>query len=336
MTSPIVAVGSLGGTITMTGREGAAVQPRLSAEDLMSSLPGLADSVRIRTRTIATKPGASLSGEDVAATLTWARQAVDDGAAGIVLIQGTDTIEESAFLLDLYWDRSEPLVVTGAMRPPGSAGADGPGNLLAATHTATAPQARDRGVLVVLDNTIHDARFVWKARSGRLGAFESSPFGPVGFVEESVVHCAEAPLRAPSFPGSPATAVPSVVLLKTHLGDDGSLVDVVRTSGYAGLVVEALGVGHVPVRVAEAISRALDTLPVVFATRTGSGTTYARTYGFPGSESDLQTRGAIGAGWIHPAKARALLGEMVALGWDRQRIVDGFAERGSVQSCSTV
>jgi L-asparaginase len=62
MTSPIVAVGSLGGTITMTGREGAAVQPRLSAEDLMSSLPGLADSVRIRTRTIATKPGASLSG----------------------------------------------------------------------------------------------------------------------------------------------------------------------------------------------------------------------------------------------------------------------------------
>lgn len=332
---PVIAIGSLGGTITMTGSGDGPVRPTLTAEDLVASVPELPEIARIQARTIVTKPGASLTGEDLAGALEWARAAVDAGAAGVVLIQGTDTIEESAFLLDLYWDREEPLVVTGAMRHPGSASADGPGNLLAASRAAAAPQARSRGVLVVLDDTVHAAGRVRKARSSGLGAFESRPFGPVGFVEESAVHFGEAALRWRPLPGTPATTAPRVALLETHLGDDGTLVDLVAASGYDGLVIGALGVGHVPVRVAEAVSGAVGVLPVVFATRTGTGTTYTATYGFPGSESDLLGRGAIGAGWIQPAKARLLLGEMIALGIHRHDIAESFAQRGAARPLDT-
>ncbi|MGH3262400.1 MAG: asparaginase domain-containing protein, partial [Trebonia sp.] len=135
-----VAVASLGGTITMTSASGGTgVTPSLTAADLVDSVPGLADAVEVTARTITTAPGAWLAVADVLQALSWARRAVDEGASGAVIIQGTDTMEESAYLLDLYWDRPAPLVVTGAMRTAQMAGADGPANILAAARVASSP-----------------------------------------------------------------------------------------------------------------------------------------------------------------------------------------------------
>jgi L-asparaginase len=130
-----VAIASLGGTITMTSTsDRTGVTPSLTAADLVGSVPGLASTAEVTARTITTAPGASLAVADVLEALSWARRAVDDGASGVVIVQGTDTIEESAYLLDLYWDRAAPLVVTGGMRTAQTAGADGPANILAAAQ----------------------------------------------------------------------------------------------------------------------------------------------------------------------------------------------------------
>ena len=133
-----MAVASLGGTITMTPASGGgAVTPSLQAADLVAAVPGLDEVAELTVATLRTEPGAWLTPPDVVAVGEWARgQVADGGVDGVVVVQGTDTIEETAYLLDLYWDRPEPLVVSGAMRAPSAAGADGPANLLAATVVA--------------------------------------------------------------------------------------------------------------------------------------------------------------------------------------------------------
>ena len=325
-----VAIASLGGTITMTPvSAGAEVAPSLTAAELLSSVPGLAGTVEVTARTIATIPGASLSVADVLEALSWARAAVDDGASGAVIIQGTDTIEESAYLMDLYWDRAAPLVVTGAMRAARMAGADGPANILAATQVACSPASRHRGVLVVLNDEIHAAVTVRKTRSSGLNAFSSPSFGPLGYVEESVAVYGRSMRRVAPLPVPPGAAHPRVALIETHLDDDGALLDLVAASDYRGIVIAALGVGHASEKVASAVSRAIvGSKLVVLASRTGAGTTFSSTYGFIGSESDLLRRGAIAAGWLDARKARLLLACLLMASSTVDDIKSEFRRRG--------
>jgi L-asparaginase len=329
MSKPLAAVGSLGGTITMTSTTGSGVIPTFGAADLVAQVPGLGEVATLTTATLAALPGASLGWSDLHQAMAWARAAVDDGAAGVVLVQGTDTLEETAYLLDLYWDRPQPLVVTGAMRAPQKAGADGPANVLAAVTTAVDAGARDRGVLVVMNDEIHAASRVCKTDSTAVDAFRSPVFGVLGRLVEGHPTWRNRCPRHPPLPhqGEPL-AEPRVPLLATHLADEGDLLRHVADAGYDGVVVAALGVGHVSAAVAEAVSTAAERLVVVFASRTGAGSTGRNTYGFVGSESDLIARGAVPAGWLPPLKARLLLWSLVRLGWSRDRITDEFAARG--------
>ncbi|SDD68911.1 L-asparaginase [Actinokineospora iranica] len=160
-----VVVFGLGGAIAMTSSPSGGVVPALSAEDLVAAFPGWlrrASRSRSRSRTFGACPGASLSFEDVYALAEAVRQRFTDGADGVVITQGTDTIEETAFLLGLLHACSEPVVVTGAMRNPTLAGADDPANLLAAVQTAAGATARDLGALVVFADEIHAAARVRK------------------------------------------------------------------------------------------------------------------------------------------------------------------------------
>lgn len=327
-----VAVASLGGTITMTpGDGGTGVAPTLGAADLIAAVPELDRVARIETATLAALPSASLSFGDVLAALGWAEQVVDDGAAGVVLIQGTDTMEETAYLLDLYWDRPEPLVVTGAMRSASAAGAEGPANLLASVRTAAAPESRGQGVVVVMNDEIHAASRVRKSDSARTNAFTSPNFGPLGYTRESSVVYGSRPVRWAPLPTPPAgDAGPRIALVETFLGDDGDLLRLVQADRYDGVVVAAFGAGHVSERFAETVSEVLPTMPVVFATRTGSGTTLSHTYDFTGSESDLLRRGAVAAGWLHPRKARILLWSLVAAKVSGPEVAAEFARRGGL------
>ena len=330
MTRPRVAVGSLGGTIAMTSESGVGVTPSLTADDLVAAVPGLAEVASLEAVTLAVLPSASLGYDDCLAALDWARRAVDGGAAGVVLVQGTDTLEETAYLFDLFWDRPEPLVVTGAMRSPQRPGTDGPANLMAAVTTAAAPASRDLGVLVVMNDEIHAAARVAKTDSMDVAAFRSPVFGPLGRLVEGRPVYGNRPARHPALAlAVGADASPRVALLVTHLGDDGALLRLAVESGYHGVVLAALGVGHVSTSVAEAVSTASEHLPVVFAGRTGGGTTARETYGFTGSERDLITRGALPAGWLPPVKARLLLWTLLRRGCSRAEIAEELLRRGA-------
>ncbi|MDX8032829.1 asparaginase [Lentzea sp. BCCO 10_0856] len=306
-----VAVASLGGTITMTGS--GAVSPTLGAKDLVQGLEVG------EMATLATIPGASLTFATLLEAFDWADKQVSEGATGVVIIQGTDTLEETAYFFDCLWPHEEPVVVTGAMRHPGLPGADGPANLAAAVAVAAAPNSCGRGALLVLNDEIHASRWVRKTHSSLMNAFESFP-GPLGLVIEGAPQYFHPAHQLPALP-RPLDA-PAVPLIEATLDDDGSILDWLNVKG---VVVAATGVGHVSVGMAEAISRAR--FPVVVATRTGAGTTFRNTYGFTGSESDLLKRGAVMAGWLCPRKARVLL--RLAIG-SLQPVGEVFAARGGI------
>ena len=179
VTSVTVAVISMGGTIAMAPSASGGIVPALGADDLVASVPGLAElDVKITTESLRSLPSPSLGFADLVALSARVRAEIAAGATGVVITHGTDTIEETAFFLDLTVPADAPVVVTGAMRHPHSAGPDGPANLYAAIRVALSPAARGLGTLVVMSDEIHGARFVRKSHTSSTGAFVSPGLRP--------------------------------------------------------------------------------------------------------------------------------------------------------------
>lgn len=307
-----VAVGSLGGTITMTGGDGGA-RPSLEAADLLSGLVG--EDLQVEAETLEQLPSASLTPAQVLRAVGWAAERVAAGADGAVLVQGTDTLPESAFLADLYWQGDAPLVLTGAMRLASAASADGPANLRDACLASSTPASAAHGVTVCMAGELHRAGRVRKSHSWGTHAFTSGPAGLAGVVREGAVHLqptAGGVRRVPL--GAPARD-PRVVLVPTYLGDDGRVLEQVLDSGEVdGVVVEGFGAGHVPAGVADLLARAATSLPVVVCTSAERGGTLRSTYGFTGSEIDLLDRDVLLGGTLSARQARLLLWGWLAQG----------------------
>lgn len=308
---PPISVLALGGTIASTGA-GAGVTPSLTAEQLAESVPQLARVARIRAETFRQVPSPEITLPDLVALAGEIEDRLSHGDGGVVITQGTDTIEETAFALDLLVHSDAPVVVTGAMRNPTLAGADGPANLLAAVSTAASPLARGMGALVVFADEILAARFVRKSHTQSIAPFDSSPVGPIGWLSEGAVRIGARPVgrRRLSLDGAPEA--PPVALLTFGQADEGLLTSAVERAGYRGLVVEATGGGHVPARTVEELQRLAAKMPVILASRTGAGEALRRTYSFVGSEVDLIERGLIPAGAMTGARARMLLRLLLA------------------------
>jgi L-asparaginase len=324
-----VALFALGGTIAMAAGSGGVV-PNLDAEQLLAAVPG-ADGLDVDLQPIdfRQRPGASLTIADVTDLAVAIRRYLDAGGTAAVVTQGTDTIEETAYLLDLLHDGPEPIVVTGAMRNPTLAGSDGPANLLAALQVAASPAASGLGCLVVLADEIHAAARVRKTHATSPATFASPNGGPLGYLVEGTPLVINRPLHRFTV-ARPLRGQPRVGLYTATLGDDGMLLD--RLSAYLdGLVIGAFGAGHVPDSWVARLTRLAEVIPVVLSSRTGAGPVLRATYGFAGSESDLLGRGLIRAGLLDPYKSRILLHCLLASGADRPGIAAAFAMAGAVE-----
>lgn len=318
----------LGGTISMTGATspGRGATPALGAAELVANLD-LGDGVDLTVVDFRRVSSARLTFADLLALLGEARAAVEAGTDGVVVVQGTDVLEETAYVLDLLWDRPEPLVMTGAMRLPTTLGADGPANLAAAVTVAADAACRDLGVLVALDDDVHAARWVAKRHSSATGAFTSEGPGPVASLHEGRVVVRVRVDRRPALPTPGAVGVH--VGLVTAVFDDDPRRYRAAAEHADGLVVAGLGAGHVNPDVAEALGDLAQRMPVVLVTRTGAGSVHRHSYGGPGSEEDLLARGLVHGGYLGPLRARLLLTLVLAGGADRDEVVATAACHGT-------
>lgn len=309
MALPRLLILSLGGTITMVRDDSGGIAPSLGAEELVQSIPQLGEVAQLDARSLHRLPSPSIKLEHILEVADVIERAFrDDGFDGAVVIQGTDTIEESAFLLDLLISGDKPVVVTGAMRGAEAPGADGPANLLAAARLAVSDEARGAGVLVVLNYDIHAARFVQKSHTALPSAFTSPLVGPLGVVAEGRPRLYARVPRLPVFPIADGAPAP-IALLKIAMGYDARILKALPdTLGYAGLVIEGMGAGHVPADVAPILGDVAAKIPVVLASRSMTGPVFTNTYGYPGAEIDLIARGLIPSGFLSGLKARLLLG----------------------------
>jgi L-asparaginase len=325
-----VAIFSTGGTIaSVRGADGAA-SPNLTAEELVAAVPQLAeiaDLEAVRFRQVASS---DLTIADMLALAERIGQAVGAGATGIIVTQGTNTLEETSFILDLLWDREEPIVLTGAMRHPGLPGADGPANLLAATVVAASPLARGLGPVVVFNDEVHLPPFVRKTHTTNPATFRSPLTGPIGWITENRLRIALRPaVRHHIAIKSQGASIPPVALTKVALGDDGRLLTAIGSLEYKGLILEATGGGHVPRTMAEPLATLAAKMPVVLTSRTGAGEVLRNTYGFTGSEIDLLSRGLIHGGMLDGLKARLLLTLLLIADAKKETIAEAFAAIGA-------
>jgi len=204
-------------------------------------------------------------------------------------------------------DSDKPVVITGAMRGAEAPGADGPANLLSAAIVAAAPESRGLGTLAVLNYDIHAARFVQKSHTALPSAFLSPLVGAIGTVIERKPQFYVRVTRNPALPATAGAPAP-IALVKIPMGDDGRLLNALPGLGYAGVVIEGMGAGHVHADVAPIVGEVAAKMPVVLASRAMTGPVFTKTYGYPGAEIDLIKRGVVPAGYLSGLKARLLLG----------------------------
>jgi L-asparaginase len=298
----------------------------LTGEDLLAAIPGLSHLGAVVPTSFRQFPSGDLRVEDIIELAALIEKRFADGLDGVVVTQGTDTLEETAFLLDLMLTADRPVVLTGAMRHAGLAGADGPANILAAVRVAVSPEASGLGPLVVVNDEVHLARYVRKMHTSSTAAFQSPGLGPIGWVSEDRVRIPLIPRHRTDAVVPPVEGLdglPRVALLKVGLGSDEALVDA-AAKRYDGLVIEGFGGGHVPQAIVESMKRASSRIPVIFASRIGTGELYRNTYEAPGSETHLLDIGIISAGNLDGNKARLLLILLLSSGRSRDEIQHRF------------
>lgn len=300
-----------------------AARPALTGQDLVEALPGLSQA-QVTVEQFANVASQALTLEQLLALAKRAREIFERGEAdGVVITQGTMTLEESSYLWDLVLERPEPVVVTGAMRHTSLPGADGSRNLLDAVLAAASDATRGLGVLVCMNGELHAARDVVKTHSLDVDSFQSPDLGPLGFVRSGRAEVHRAPLLREHIPATEVTA--KVYLVTTVAGDDGGLIEAAVERGADGLVLEAMGGGAVPPGCMPAVMAAVARVPVVAVSRCYAGSMYENVYGFAGGDKQLRELGVLFGGSLTGPKARIkLILALGAYGKDRDKVAAAF------------
>lgn len=305
---PGLTVVATGGTIAGRscggGRTAEYLPGEISGEELLAAVPGLAEKARIRCRQIS-----NIGSEDMTVEVWLAlaeairEELARDDVSGVVVLHGTDTMEETGVFLDLTTDAGRKTVVmTGAMRPADAVSADGPANILAAATVAADPLAAGRGVLIVMNDVIHRARFATKTNTLALDAFRSPDGGEEGRLADGRAHFYRPASgeREFVFPLDGVTELPRVEIVYGHAGQGREMVDAALVGGAWGVVHAGVGMGniHRAARAALAEAAAGGTV-VVCASRVGGGIV-------PSTDA-MRRDGFVSAGDLNAQKARVVL-----------------------------
>ena len=306
-----------GGTISMRHdpTAGGAV-PSLSGRDIVALAPAIEQITNIEIVDFGAHPGPHMTAERM-----WAlRNAIQsqlrrNDVDGVVVTHGTDSLEESAYLVARSIDATKPIVFTGALRRSSDLGWDGPANLGAAVRVAASDESRGFGVLVAMCDRIFSALDVTKVHTYTVDAFESPGLGPLGILDDGHVIFRRALPELPA-PITPEALGGPVDIIYSWAGADSRLLDASRRDA-AGVVVAGMGRGNVPPAMIDGIDRWHEEgKPVILASRVQRGRV-GKTYGYPGGARRLAERGAILAGSRRPQQARIDL--MLALGARMER-----------------
>jgi L-asparaginase len=308
---PTVALVSTGGTISALGRDrldlasyierGATLPPG----SLLEAIPEVTDLVTIREIDYPRVVSHALTSSDwIRLVMTVRDLLADDEVAGVVITHGTNTLEETAYLLSLTLPDTKPVVVVGAMRPASGISPDGPLNLLNAARVATSPASNGRGALVLMNDTIFAPRDVTKTLTYRVNAFRSPDCGPLGYADAdgTVVyyHRAERRPEAPPAFALSDGELPRVDVIVSYVGADATFVDAAVAAGAAGIVSAGTGAGRPTPAEQEALIRAAERGVVVCQSSRVGGGRVVRS-------KTLDDAGFVAADNLGPWKARVLL-----------------------------
>ncbi len=246
-----------------------------------------------------------------------------DDVAGVVVTHGTDTMEETAFALDLLVDSAKPVVITGAMRNASDVAFDGPRNLAAAVRVAVDPASRGRGTLLVMNDEIHAARYVTKTHTTALGTFASPETGALGLIDDRGVWFRNELPSAPHL--TVARAATGVHLVKMAAGADDIVLRALVSADVDGVVIEGSGAGNVANAWHDPIAELIDRgTPVVLVSRCLTGR-IVPVYGGPGGGRTLHEMGVIDGGWLSGPKARVALSLALGSGMNVDAVRSFFA-----------
>ena len=315
---PVVWVLATGGTISGGGSSSTSLTQyrsgAFSGEELVAAVPAIAEHATVRVEQVVNIGSPNITFDD---WLTLARRideifSGDPDAAGVVVTHGTNTLEETAYFLNLTVRHDRPVVLVGAQRPATAISTDGPLNLLNAVRTAASPEARGKGVLVVMNDEINAARDVTKTSTYRVETFRSRDLGFLGYVDGDRVAFYRAPTKRHTadseFDLAGVAGFPTVDIVYSYVEPNPVLIETLVEAGVDGIVLAGTGAGLVS-RVERAALDRIASLPaverpvVVRSNRTGSG----RVVPLPGYDA----RGMIAGDTLNPQKARILL--MLAL-----------------------
>lgn len=306
-----VAVVFNGGTISMKvdPRIKAAV-PTLTGEEIMTMVTGIEKYAQVESYTFSNLPSPHMSPETMLELSQYIQKLLNrEDITGVVVTHGTDTLEETAFLLDLTIKSEKPVVVTGAMRNSSELGYDGPSNLAASICTVISDEAKNRGVLVCLNDELNCASEVTKSNSMSLDTFKSPNFGPIGIVDSNEVIFYRDSIKKQHIEADKIET--RVDLIKCAAGMDSKIISYCIEQGTKGLVIEAMGRGNIPPLMVDGIQNAIEKgIPVVLVSRCFQGRVMD-SYGYHGGGKELRNMGVIFGDNLPGQKARIKL--MLAL-----------------------
>ena len=306
-----VVIFTTGGTIAMRLDPERGVVPAVSGPELIAAVPPLADVCPVEVREFSNVPSPHITPGIMFNLAKEVEKALNEAdVLGVVITHGTDTMEETAYLLDLFLDGPKPVCVVGGMRNATEISPDGPKNILCAVRCASSPLARDKGVFVVMNEEIHAAREVTKTHTANPKTFASPFWGPIGYVDEDRVVFRRSPVSRQSI--RPAALVEDVHLIALPAGADDFLIHCLVDKGVKGIVIEGSGRGNVPENVMPGLQRAVESGIAVVLTSCCFGGRVLDSYGYKGSAKHQREVGVILGGEISGKKARIKL--MLALG----------------------